>query len=427
MMDVRQFRRLPKARDRRQASAPGSEPGGLLGDEPAQDSPSLLGHEPPQTYGVPGAGTSGLDEAGQSLGVRKPPWLDEYYDHWAHQKTLKPPIDAEQIFNSESWSPALQSRYKDWRRRQQDPDVFMTPRDFILSPSMTSWLPLRGAVEDDISGGQRPRGVLPIPGVLPEAARAYQADQVTPGEARFVQDEGRALRDRYGVHQADEAGLRAGLRAGDYDVPNQVTPGLQAQMTGHPDLSAYDPVVQHAMDKLNDQFERRTLRSIRQGAEAAGQTGGTREGIAEGLAAQGLTEAQSGLAKDFYLNAYRDAQSRVLPATELGARLNERATQGKLNNRLQLLRQNAYEEDQASKYLDRMMALWGYPGNRHWENLDRFSRLVQGMNLGNSVSQPLHRNKWAGALGGGLSGYAATGNPWGAGLGALAGLLGGGR
>ncbi|MCG7979901.1 MAG: hypothetical protein G8D89_06645 [gamma proteobacterium symbiont of Clathrolucina costata] len=424
MMDVRQFRRLPKTRDRRQAPAP--EPGGLLGDEPAQDSPSLLGREPPQTYGVPGARTSGLDEAGQSLGLRKPPWLDEYYDHWSRQKTLQGPLVGDKVLSADRWSPALQSRYKDWRRRQQDPAVSMTPRDFIMSDEMTSWLPLRGAVEDDLSG-QRSRGVMPIPGVLPEAARAYQADQVTPGEARFVQDEGRALRDRYGVHQADEAALHAGLKSGDYDVPNQVTPGLQAQMTGHPDLSAYDPVVQHALDKLNDQFERRTLRSLRQGAEAAGQTGGTREGIAEGLAAQGLAEAQSGLAKDFYLNAYRDAQSRVLPATELGARLNERATQGKLNNRLQLLRQNAYEEDQASKYLDRMMALWGYPGNRNWENLDRYSRLVQGMNLGNSVSQPLHRNKWAGALGGGLSGYAATGNPWGAGVGALAGLLGGGR
>lgn len=423
MMDVRQFRRLPKQRYRREAA----EPGGLLGGAPAQgQSPSLLGHEPPQTYGVPGAGTSGLDEVGKPEGFQKPAWFDEYYDTWTRQKMLKPPIIGDKVLRADQWSPGLQTAYRDWRGRQTNANAPTTPRDFILSNEMTSWLPMRGAVEDDLSG-QRSRGVMPIPGVLPEAARAYLGDQVTPGEARFVQGEGRALRDRYGTHQADEAALREGLRSGDYDVPNQVTPGLQAQMTGRPDLSAYDPVVQHALDKLNDQFERRTLRSIRQGAEAAGQTGGTREGIAEGLAAQGLTEAQSGLAKDFYLNAYRDAQSRVLPATELGARLNERATQGRLSNQLQLLRQNAYEEDQASRYLDRMMALWGYPGNRHWENLDRYSRLIQGMNLGNSVSQPLHRNKWAGALGGGLSGYAATGNPWGAGLGALAGLLGGGR
>ncbi|MES9910528.1 MAG: hypothetical protein ABW150_18760 [Candidatus Thiodiazotropha sp.] len=220
--------------------------------------------------------------------------------------------------------------------------------------------------------------------------------------------------------------MRSDLRAGRYDVPEPVTPGLQAQMTGRPDLSAYDPVVQHALDQLSDQFEQRTLRSLRQGAEAAGQTGGTREGIAEGLAAQGLTEAQSALANEMYLGAYRDAQSRVLPATELGAGLTERASEGRLNHQLQLLRQNAYQDDQADRYLSRMIALWSYPGNRNWENLDRYSRLVQGMNLGNSVSQPLYRNKWAGALGGGLSGYAATGSPWGAGVGALAGLLGGG-
>lgn len=430
MMDVRQFRTLPKPRYRRQAPGAGetAEPGGLLGGEPAQANSSLLGGEKPQTYGLPGAGATGLDEAGKPGGFTKPSWLDEYYDHWARQKTLKGPIVGGQVLSADHWSPALQDRYRGWRGRQAAHDASTTPRDFLLSDEMTSWLPLRGAAFDDVSSGQKPaRGVLPIPGVLPEAARAYLGDQVTPGEAAFVQDQGRALRARNAADEADQAGVREDLRAGRYDVPNQVTPGLRAQMTGHPDLSAYDPVVQHAMDQLNDQFERRTLRSIRHGAEAAGQTGGTREGIAEGLAAQGLTEAQSELANQMYLGAYRDAQSRVLPATELGARFNEQAVRGRLSNQLRLLRQNAYANDQASGYLDRMMALWGYPGNRNWENLDRYSRLVQGLNLGNSVSQPLYRNRWASALGGGLSGFAATGHPVGAGLGALAGLLGSGR
>ena len=75
---------------------------------------------------------------------------------------------------------------------------------------------------------------------------------------------------------------------------------LQNDVYNNPALKAQ---VDAAMGRQKDNFDQ-ALGGIRSGAEATGSYGGSRQGIAEGLAAKGLAQAQGDTAANMYSNAY---------------------------------------------------------------------------------------------------------------------------
>lgn len=85
---------------------------------------------------------------------------------------------------------------------------------------------------------------------------------------------------------------------------------LSAMLSGNVDTSALDPVLANANRRLGEQFNEQVLPGIRGGAMAAGQYGGSRQGVAEGLAARGLGYAMGDMAANMYNNAFNTAQQQ---------------------------------------------------------------------------------------------------------------------
>jgi len=83
-------------------------------------------------------------------------------------------------------------------------------------------------------------------------------------------------------------------------------------------------------------------------------------------------------------------------------------------------------DQQAQRYMDANQARFNFGQQSPWSTLGQYANIVQGMPAGfgtQTTTQP-GGSPFMGAIGGGLAGFGATGNPWGAGLGALGGFLG---
>ena len=92
------------------------------------------------------------------------------------------------------------------------------------------------------------------------------------------------------------------MNAWQQQLGGQINPGVGA-------------VIQNATDQLGLNFNRQTMPGIQQGAIGAGALGGSRQGIAQGLAAGELARAQSGLSANLTsaaLGQASDQQSRAL-------------------------------------------------------------------------------------------------------------------
>lgn len=89
------------------------------------------------------------------------------------------------------------------------------------------------------------------------------------------------------------------LNAGQLDV----TGALQGQLNGG--MSPYlDQVIQGALRSSTNEFNRNVLPGIGDAASAAGQVGGSRQGIAQGIAAGDLASSQSDIIGRIYQQAF---------------------------------------------------------------------------------------------------------------------------
>ena len=86
---------------------------------------------------------------------------------------------------------------------------------------------------------------------------------------------------------------------------------LSQMLTGQANTSTLDPVVQNALTRMSDNFNTSVLPQINDGAVAAGQYGSSRQGIAQGLAAKSLAQAQGDTAANMYNSAYNQAQQNM--------------------------------------------------------------------------------------------------------------------
>ena len=89
----------------------------------------------------------------------------------------------------------------------------------------------------------------------------------------------------------------------------------------------------------------------------------------------------------------------------------------------------AAEEDYRQMKLEDEINRFNFMQNEPWDRLGRYSAFVQGGNWGGTTTQPVYRNRAAGAMGGALGGaalgsmFGGYGAPIGAGIGGLLGLF----
>lgn len=338
------------------------------------------------------------------------------------------------------------------------------------------------------------------PGIFPEAQRLYQQQGWSQEMQDLVNQQGQNVANRagqveqaYGVGNAALAGAfdpnvqRVGnisgpdsIRAKSVD-PTQAFASMgaanpigaiQQMLTGQVNTSALDPVVQSAMRRLGEGFNEQVLPNIRGNAVAAGQYGGSRQGIAEGLASRGLLYSMGDVASGMYNNAFNTAQQNMYGTAnnmaglslsnsqanadrDLSAQIsnasNQLATQqfnanlGIQNNQqaMQLALQQLANRAQGLNTLgtgnalqdqnyQQRLSLLDAPNQYNWNNLNRYASIVTpGAGIGGQSSStvPNTTNPLVGALGGALAGAQLAsmtgllGPGAGAGIGAALALL----
>jgi hypothetical protein len=94
-----------------------------------------------------------------------------------------------------------------------------------------------------------------------------------------------------------------GAASGNLDINQQ----LQQSLDGTAMSPYLDQVIQGALRSSTNQFNRSVLPGINDGASAAGQVGGSRHGIAQGIAAGDLANAQTDMVGRIYQGAFDQA------------------------------------------------------------------------------------------------------------------------
>ena len=204
----------------------------------------------------------------------------------------------------------------------------------------------------------------------------------------------------------------------------QEMPGLASDSTGAyrsmlaaPDV-ANNPYVQDwaqaANRRLGEDFQEQILPGIQKNAIAAGGLGGTRQGVAEGIAAGKLAQAMGDQTANMYNQAYglgldQQARGLALGPQTLGMGLMPGQTQYDIGGKYQAQDQLGISED---------MSRYFYNQDAGWNDLQRYMNTIGGSQWGGTTTTPNPESSpIAGAIGGGLTGLGA--------MGATAGLTGG--
>lgn len=250
------------------------------------------------------------------------------------------------------------------------------------------------------------------------AAAGYPGSQVVPFDMYSLMGQGSAL-TAADQAQASNQQLGTGLNYGlttAMDVNNN--PYLQ---------KAVDASLQRVTNQYTD--PNGVLANIRSGAENAGQYGGSRQGVAEGIAAREYGHTLGDTAAQMYSDAYNKGQdtfSRTL-ATAPGV-IQNYALPGQLQSAVGAQREGLAQAMEDYNAANRDWAL-----NAQWAPLNNYANIVYGGGGSQSTSTgktpTAARNPLLGAVGGGLTGYAAGAamgaglGPYGAAAGAILGAI----
>lgn len=169
-------------------------------------------------------------------------------------------------------------------------------------------------------------------------------------------------------------------------------------MSGQPNNPAMRAMADSVATQYNNNLAQNILPQIRSGAQAAGQYGGSRQGIAEGLAIGQSNQGLAGALANMYGNAYSQAQNNMYGATtnlanqQFAAPYNSMAAYGNFNNS---------QNNAMLGGIGAAMQANNYP----WQALGNYSSMINGMaGLGGSQSTPYYNNPYASALGGAMIG-----------------------
>jgi hypothetical protein len=198
-------------------------------------------------------------------------------------------------------------------------------------------------------------------------------------------------------------------------MPGQIYDAQRAQSfaLNSPD-AANNPYVQNMMQSnqfmANRNLSENLLPQIAGGAVASGQMGGSRQGIAEGLAMRGTQEALANANAQTMMDAYGKglgAQQGALalaPQT-MGMGMQPMDVMGQVGQYNQGIDQQALSAD-----MDR----WNYNQQAPYDALNFYNNIVQGNNAWGSstTAEGGGSSPIAGALGGGLLGASAASTPF---------------
>lgn len=174
---------------------------------------------------------------------------------------------------------------------------------------------------------------------------------------------------------------------------------------------AFQNYLQVANKELSDQYLRQVLPQIQGGAVAAGGVGGSRQGVAEGIAAEGLAKALASQTTGLTSQAYGQNLQAALQTLQLAPQTQALGTQG-----IPLLAgARGLETERANQpLLAQREALNNY-----------ISQIAPFAGTSNTtITQPGGTRGIApgqAALAGAATGFATTGSPWGAAAGAVGG------
>ncbi len=171
---------------------------------------------------------------------------------------------------------------------------------------------------------------------------------------------------------------------GTIDYANSVGKGVtgQTQQGWGTLLSSMDvannPLVQAQIAQTNkqvaDDFKLNIMPSIQSDAFGMGQTGSSRQGVAEGLAAKGAVDAMTKGAVGIMDNAYRTGSQNVQSAMTFAPQM---YGMGNMQaNTIGQVGQNQAAWEQAA--LDDKYNQWMYQQNRPWELASMYQGLVTG-------------------------------------------------
>lgn len=267
--------------------------------------------------------------------------------------------------------------------------------------------------------------------------------------------------------------------------PLDPTKSLSNLLSGRPDNPYLDQQAAAITGQMTRNLNENVMPGIRSEALASGQYGGSRQGIAEGLAASRMNQDLAPALTNLYGGAYENAQQRMFGTANglndqafnnaqmnanrqfganqqnvannlnsqqfnvgnnldsqkfnannalntqqfnanLGLQNNAQAmTQqtNNLNNRLQGLNAMGALNSMQDNNFGQYMNATQIPQNLNWQNLGNYNQMITGMG-GGTQSQTNYKNPAAGALGGAATG-AMVGGPMGALVGGGLGLLGG--
>ncbi len=197
-------------------------------------------------------------------------------------------------------------------------------------------------------------------------------------------------------------------------------------------LGAYDPsktglssAIQAANEASNYNFETQVNPQIRQGASGAGQYGGSRHGIAEGLARGQLADSQQRAAAQM---AYQDQQQFNANRTNILNNLGSIASGLNAGNDLRY-QSGQLEQTQAQNEIQGQLDKWAYENNIDIDTLNAYKNLITGDMGGTVVTNSKTTQSGGGGALGALAGLAGTaagywfGGPVGAGIGSRLGSM----
>lgn len=159
----------------------------------------------------------------------------------------------------------------------------------------------------------RARGVSGAPDLFSSAA---QGQQDFGGPARDVN-----------VTPGQSTATAAENAAGQVNAGAAIQGTLDRAPGGNPYV---DELVQRTLQANTQNFQQQALPSIQNASQIAGGFGGSRQGVAEGIALQGLADANARAASGIYSNQYNQDLGRQLQAAGLSNQLQGMSSQSEL-------------------------------------------------------------------------------------------------
>ena len=191
-----------------------------------------------------------------------------------------------------------------------------------------------------------------------------------------------------------------------------------------------DPLVnrqiQSAMRPVTQQYQEQVMPSIQRNAIGAGNYGGSRQGVAEGLASRSYMDTLGDISTGIYSNAYNKGMDQQARMMALGPQV---FGMGMMPGQM-MGQVGAQNQQQTQKMIDDAVARWNYGQTEPVNRMTNYWNTLWGAGGGTQkMPDPNASNPLSSAIGGGLAGAGTAGmlelsNPWMAGLGAL-GAIGG--